>query len=266
MKNTAFHENVTVITGASFGIGRELALQLADQGAWLSLAARSTEKLAETAALCQQRGGRAITVPTDVAVQSSCRDLIECTVQEYGRIDTLINNAGIGMGTRFDEMNDLAVWEKVFQVNFFGTLYCTFYALPYLKKTRGRLVGVNSGRGLYASPTADAYGPSKHAMVGFFNSLRLELAGSGVSVTLVYPEWVSTGITSRALRADGTVMGELSLHEKDAMSVETCARRILLAAEKRKREDVMVFRMRLGLWLKLIAPGYVDRIVSKVME
>jgi short-subunit dehydrogenase len=266
MKETTFRENVIIITGASFGIGQQLALQLADYGAWLALAARNAEKLAEVSAQCHQRGGRVITIPTDVADQSNCRNLIERTVKEYGRIDTLINNAGIGMASRFDELKDLALFEKVIRVNFLGSVYCTHYALPYLKKTQGRLVGVCSLRGIFPSATADGYGPSKHAMAGFFGCLRIELAGSGVSVTMIYPGWVSTGISSRALSIDGSPTGEISVHEKNAMPVDTCARMIIQAVGKRKREVVMTFLGKLGLWLRLIAPGFVDQVVRKNTE
>jgi short-subunit dehydrogenase len=163
-------------------------------------------------------------------------------------------------------MHDLTLFEKVIQVNFLGSVYCTHYALPYLKQTRGRLVGVSSLRGKFPSATADGYGASKHAMAGFFDSLRIELADSGVSVTMIYPGWVSTGISSRALQADGDLTGKISVHEKDAMSVETCARIIIQAAEKRKREVVMTFQGKLGLWARLIAPGVVDKISRKSTE
>jgi NADP-dependent 3-hydroxy acid dehydrogenase YdfG len=125
MRQTAFRENVTIITGASFGIGRELALQLADQGAWLALAARNAEKLAEVSTQCNQRGGRVIAIPTDVADQSNCRALV-AYFRYMGRIDTLINNAGIIMAARFDKLKDLTIFEKVIQVNFLGSVYCTF--------------------------------------------------------------------------------------------------------------------------------------------
>lgn len=262
MKKT-FQENVTIITGASFGIGRELALQLADQGAWLALAARNAEKLAEVSTQCIQRGGRVIALPTDVADQSSCQSLVESTVKEYGRIDTLINNAGIGMAARFSDLKDLTIFEKVIQVNFLGSVYCTFYALPYLKNSKGRVVGVCSQRGLFSSATADGYGPSKHAMVGFFNSLRIELTGSGVSVTMVYPGWVCTGISSRAIKADGGLTGEISIHEKGAMPVETCARIIIDAVAKRKREIIMTLLGKLGVWITLLAPEFADQICRK---
>ncbi len=266
MKEPLFRENVTIITGASLGIGEEIALQLADQGAWLALAARSTDKLEEVARKCQQRGGRVIVVPTDVAVQSGCRVLVERTVAEYGRIDTLINNAAISLAARFDELEDLSLYEQVIQVNFYGSVYCTFYALPYLKKTKGRLVAISSGRGLFASPTADPYGPSKFAMTGFFNSLRNELTGTGVSVTIIYPEWVSTGITSRSLKKDGTPTGKISHHEKSGMKVETCARVMIQSIENRKSEVIMTLRSKLGLWVKLILPGVLDQALRKTLD
>ncbi|MFC2054798.1 SDR family oxidoreductase [Chloroflexota bacterium] len=263
MKNQTFLENVIIITGASFGIGRQLALLLAEQGAWLALGARNTLKLKEVTEQCHQRGGKVVVISTDVAEQSQCQNLIEATVAKYGRIDTLINNAGFGLASRFDEFHDLTLFEKVIQVNFFGSVYCTHYALPYLKETRGRLVGVSSLRGKLPSATADGYGASKHAMAGFFDSLRNELADSGVSVTMIYPGWVCTGISSRALRADGKPTGKISVHENGAMPVDDCARQIVQAVAMRKREVVMTLQGKLGLWIRLIAPGAVDRATQK---
>jgi short-subunit dehydrogenase len=266
MKNKIFRENVIVITGASMGIGRQLALQLAEYGAWLALASRNTEKLKEVSELCLQREGRVITVPTDVADQTLCQNLIESTVKEYGRIDTLINNAGLGMASRFDQLQDLIVFEKVFRVNFCGCVYCTYYALPYLKKTCGRLVGISSLRGKFPSAIADAYGPSKYAMAGFLDCLRVELAGSGVSVTTIFPGWVSTGISSRALNVDGSLTGKISIYEKNAMPVDKCARKIIKAVAKRKREVVMTYQAKFGLWGKLLLPGLIDQIARKGTE
>jgi len=199
MNNASFRENVVVITGASSGIGRELAFQLADQGAWLSLAARNAERLESAAAQCRERGGKALVVPTDVSQQGQCRNLIERTVAEYDRIDALINNAGITMWARFDELQDLSLLEWIMQVNYLGSLYCTYYALPYLKQTRGRIVGVSSLTGKTGVPTRSGYAASKHAMVGFFDSLRIELADDGVSVTMIYPGFVATEARKRAL-------------------------------------------------------------------
>lgn len=258
MRNSAFHQNVVVITGASLGIGRELAFQLADQGAWLALAARNAENLEAVAQGCRQRGGKAIHIPTDVADPRQCQNLIEATAAEYGRIDTLINNAGISQTSKFVDMQDLVIFERVMRVNFWGSVYCTHYALPHLKESSGRLVCIGSQRGKLPSSHADGYTASKHAQVGFFDSLRNELAPSGVSVTLIFPGWVSTGISSRALKPDGTPWGKIVKFEKGAMPVEECARRIVKAIAKRKREAVLTLEGKLGIWMRPFFPGLVD--------
>jgi NADP-dependent 3-hydroxy acid dehydrogenase YdfG len=137
MSQQLFRENVTIVTGASSGIGRALSLQLADQGAWLALAARDRPRLEQVAQMCRERGGRAIVVETDVSQQAQCERLIEETLGEFGRVDTLVNNAGVTMWARLDELKDLAPLERIMQVNYFGSLYCTYAALPYLKQSRG---------------------------------------------------------------------------------------------------------------------------------
>jgi short-subunit dehydrogenase len=266
MGNPYFLKNVVVITGASAGIGRELALLFSDQGARLSLAARNAGMLEEVAAQCRLRGGDALAVPTDVAEQARCKNLIDRTVEAYGRIDTLINNAGITMWARFDEIQDLALLEEIMRVNYFGSMYCTHYALPYLKESRGRIVGISSLTGKTGVPTRSGYAASKHAMAGFFDSLRIELADDGVSVTMVYPGFVSTAVRERAFGADGKPLGKSPVKESEVMTVETCARLIAQAVARRERELVMTLRGKVGLWLKLIAPGFVDGIARKAIE
>jgi short-subunit dehydrogenase len=263
MSKQTFSENVVIITGASSGIGKQLAHKLAEEGAWLVLAARNVDNLQDVANTCSHLGGKVIIIPTDVSDKSQCRNLIDMTVERYGRIDTLINNAGFPIASKFIDMQDLSIFEKILQVNFMGSVYCTHYALPYLVKTNGRLVAVSSLRGRLPSATADGYGASKHAMSEFFSSLRNELSDKGVSVTIIYPSWVSTGITSRAIKADGTQKGVVSVHEKGAMSADKCAETILGAVARRKREVVMTIEGKLGLWLRLIAPKIVDQILKK---
>jgi short-subunit dehydrogenase len=260
MQREPFFQNSVIVTGASLGIGRHLALQLAEKGAWLVLTARSTDEIERVAGLCRERGGKAIAVTTDVSDPSQCKTLIERSIEQYGRIDTLINNAGIGMRARFDELSNLSVMETVMRVNFWGSVYCTHFALQHLRATKGRIVGIISGAGIFAAPGACGYGASKHALVGFFNTLRVELAGSGVNVTLFYPDWVATGISARAPGADGRPYGKVISHERGAMAPDTCARLILKTAAKRKRE-AMSLRIKLGRILAPILPGIVDKIV-----
>ena len=128
MSDRVFKDNVVIVTGASSGIGREVARQLAEQGAWLALGVRDADRLETTAIECRQRGGRARAVQTDVGVEAECRNLIAQTVAEYGLIDTLINNAGISMWTRFDELQDLSGFERMMRVNYLGAVYCTYYS------------------------------------------------------------------------------------------------------------------------------------------
>jgi len=264
--SAAFAENVVVITGASDGIGREMALQLAAQGAWLALAARDAQKLEAVAAECRARGGRALVVPTDVGVEAQCRALIDRTVAEYGRLDTLVNNAGVSMWARLDEVTDLAPFETMMRVNYMGSVWCTHAALPHLKRTRGRIVAVSSLTGLTGVPTRSGYAASKHAMSDFFDSVRIELADEGVTVTVAYPGFVSTGIRTRAYGPDGKPLKVNPVHEAEVMTPEECARQIIAAAAGRRRGLVMTARAKVGQWIKLVAPRLVDRIARKAIE
>ncbi len=261
-----FRDNVVILTGASRGIGREMALQLADQGAWLALAAREAGALQEVAAECVRRGARAVAIPTDVGEEAQCAALVARAVEEFGRVDTLINNAGIGMWARFDEVRDLSIFERIMRVNYLGSVYCTWHALPHLKRTRGRIVGVSSLTGKTGVPTRSGYGASKHAMAGLFDSLRIELMETGVTVTMAYPGFVATEIRERAFGPDGKPLGTSPVREAEVMAAGTCARLILEAAAKRRRELVMTRRGKLGMWLKMVAPGLVDRIARRAIE
>ncbi len=266
MPRFEFPQKVILITGASSGIGRELARQLASQGAWLCLAARDEARLNAVKAECETLGGKALVVPTDVSRQDQCETLIRRCVEAYGRIDALINNAGVTMWARFDEVDDISPFEQIMRTNYFGSLYCTHYALPYLKQSRGLIVGISSLAGRNGIPTRSAYAASKHAMAGFFDTIRIELAGSGVSVVMIYPGFVTSEVRQRAYGPDGKPLGKSPVREGEVMSVETCSRLILRAMSRRQREEVMTLRGKLGLWLKLIAPGLVDRIALKAIQ
>lgn len=266
MPSKIFRDHSIVITGASQGIGRELALQLAEQGAFLTLAARNAELLNEVALLCNQKGGKAIAVTADISQKDQCNLLMERANQEYGRIDSLINNAGIGIYSRFDELKDLTIGEKVMQVNFWGSIYCTYYALPYLKSTKGRIAVINSGAGKFVTPTSSFYGASKHALVGFFDSLRIELENSGVTITTIYPDWVATGISTRALDSNGKPAGILDSHEKGALQADLCAKAIIKAVERRKRDLFMSPAQKIGNFLRPLFPNMVDQISRGFFE
>jgi short-subunit dehydrogenase len=266
MAEHAFHDNVVVITGGSSGIGRELAYQLSAQGALLVLAARDPVLLEAVAAECRRRGARAISVPTDVSVEEECAALITRAVEEYGRIDTLINNAGISMRVRFEDLGGTEPIERIMRINYFGSVYCTWYALPHLKRTRGRIVVVSSLAGKTGVPTLSGYAASKHALAGFFESLRTEIAGDGVSITIAYPGFVATDIATRAVGPGGKTLGVRNVVKSRAMPVEECATRIIEASGSRRRELVMTTRGKIGQWLKLMSPRTVERITQRALE
>jgi len=259
-------DNVVVITGASKGIGAELARQLAAKGAKLVLAARSLAQLEAVAAQCRASGAAVVTVKADVAVERDCQAIVAGAVLAFGCVDTLVNNAGMSMWARFEEIQDVSVLERIMQVNYMGAVYCTRHALPYLREKGGRLVGISSLAGRTGVPTRTGYAASKHAMAGFFDSLRIELEGSGVSVTMIYPGFVATGIRENATGPDGLPILVSPVREGEAMGVAECARRIARAIERREREVVMTARGRMGLWLKLLAPSLVDRIARRAIE
>jgi short-subunit dehydrogenase len=266
MDNAIFMNKVIVLTGASSGIGRELAYQLAEQGAWLSLAARNIERLEATKTGCEKRAGKAVTVPTDVSIPEQCANLVRRTVDEFGHIDVLVNNAGITMWSNFEDITDLSILEQIMRVNYLGSVYCTHFALPLLKLSQGQIVAISSLTGKTGVPTRSGYAASKHAMAGFFDSLRIEIAPYGVSVTMIYPGFVASEVRTRAFGPDGKPLHTSPVREGQVMTVERCAQLIIWAMSKRKREMVMTLRGKVGQWLKLIAPGLVDRIASRAIK
>jgi NAD(P)-dependent dehydrogenase (short-subunit alcohol dehydrogenase family) len=266
MGNAYFKDKVVVITGASSGIGRELALRLAPQGAKLFLAARRWERLEAVRVECEKRGGQAVDIPTDVAEQAQCKTLIRKTVETFGSIDILVNNAGVSMWAPFDEVTDLSIFEKIMRTNYLGSVYCTYYALSHLKASRGQIVAVSSLTGKNGVPTRSGYAASKHAMVGFFDTLRIELADDGVDVTMIYPDFVATETRVRAFGPDGKPFGVSPVREGEIMTVEKCLDLMLPAIQKRQRELVMTLRAKVGQYVKPFAPKLIDNIARRAIE
>ena len=259
-------DKVVAITGASKGIGAELARQLAARGARLVLAARNQAELEEVAKACRARGAAVVNVKADVALERDCQAIVAGAVLAFGRLDVLVNNAGISMWAKFEDIEDLSILERIMKVNYMGAVYCTKHALPQLRQSRGLVVGVASLAGKVGVPTRTGYSASKHAMTGFFDSLRIELQDSGVDVTMIYPGFVSTGIRENAAGPDGKPIQVSPVKEGEVMSVEDCAARIVAAIERREREVVMTARGKMGLWLRLLAPSLVDRIARRAIE
>ena len=261
-----FTGKTVLITGASEGIGRALALALAPQRAQLALNARNETRLAETVRECTARGAVALALPADVSRQEDCAAMVARAVAHFGALDVLVNPAGITMWSRFDALGDLGVFTQLLATNYLGAVYATAAALPALKATRGLIVAVASIAGLTGVPERTGYAASKHAMVGFFESLRIELAGSGVDVTIVAPDFVVSETHRRAVGPDGRPLGITPMRESHLMSADECARLIVAAMRRRDRLLITSARGRFGRWARLIAPAVVDRIAARAIR
>lgn len=262
----AFTDKVVIITGASEGIGRALARALAPQRPKLVLAARNADRLASLCNEVAAMGAEALAVPCDLTQEPQCRDLIERAAARFSGVDVLVCNAGQTMWARMEDLADTSVYRRMMEVNYFGAVYCTFYALPHLRRSRGRIVGIASVAGLTGVPTRTGYAASKHAMFGFFDSLRVELLGSGVTVTMIAPDFVLSEVHRRAIGADGAPLGQSPMQEDKIMTAERCAALIVRGMARRQRLLITSRRGRFGRWARLVAPGLVDRLALKAIR
>jgi short-subunit dehydrogenase len=258
-----FKDKVVVITGASSGIGKALAEELAKRGANLVLGARQYVTLCEiTAALEAKYQIKALAVQADVSKEEDCEQLIKQALVTFGKIDVLINNAGLSMRALFNDL-DLSVIKNLMDVNFWGTVYCTKYALPEIIKTKGSIIGVSSIAGYRGLPGRTGYSSSKFAMNGFMESLRTELLKTGVHVMVACPGFTTSNIRVAALSKDGAAHGETSMEEGKMMSAEEVAVRIGDGILKRKRTLIMTGQGKLAVWMNKLFPAFTDK---KVFE
>lgn len=250
-----------IITGASSGIGKSCAEQFAKKGANLVLGARQYVTLCEVAQDLEKRYRiRAIAVQCDVSKESDCKDLIDQANNSFKRIDVLINNAGISMRALFKDL-DLLVLRNLMDVNFWGTVYCTKYALPELLKNQGSVVGVSSIAGYRGLPGRTGYSASKFAMNGFLEALRVENLKTGLHVMIASPGFTASNIRNVALAKDGTSQGETSMDEAKMMSSDQVAEIIVSGVEQRKRSLIMTAQGKLTVFLNKVLPSWLDGLV-----
>ncbi|TDG36028.1 SDR family oxidoreductase [Pedobacter changchengzhani] len=254
---------VIIVTGASSGIGKACAEEFAKRGANLVLAARQYVTLCEiTADLEQKYGIRAVAVQADVSRETDCELIIKHAMASFNQIDILVNNAGLSMRALFKDV-DLAVLKNLMDVNFWGAVYCTKYALPEILKTKGSIVAVSSIAGYRGLPGRTGYSASKFAMNGFIESLRTELLKTGVNVLLACPGFTTSNIRVAALAKDGIAHGETSMEEGKMMTSEAVASNIADGIENRKRTLIMTGQGKLAVWMNKLFPKFTDK---KVFE
>lgn len=255
-----FTDKVVVITGASSGIGKALALEFAAGGAHIVGAARTAEKLDELNQQITAMNVQTLMATTDVSIESDCKNLIDETIRRFGKIDVMINNAGISMRALFEDVN-LDVLRKSMDINFWGTVYCSKFALPHLLKTKGSLVGVSSIAGYKGLPGRSGYSASKFAMQGLLEVIRIENLKKGLHVLIACPGFTTSNIRKTALAADGSQQGESPRNEEKMMSAEEVASKIAIAVEKRRRTLVLTSQGKMTVLLNKFAPRLLDKMV-----
>ena len=264
MKN-ALKGRVVVITGASSGIGEAMAKVYSKMGAKVVLGARSEEKLAALTAEIKEAGGEAAYCAADVTKPEDCKALIDKAVEVFGGIDVLICNAGISMRAIFDDV-DLSVLHRLMDVNFWGTVYCAKYALPYLQASKGSLVGISSVAGLHGLPGRTGYSASKYAMTGLLETIRIENIKKGLHVMVACPGFTASNVRFSALVADGSQQGSTPREEGKMMTAEEVARIVAKGIAKRKRLCLLEAEGRATHFVKKFAPGFLDKMFYWVMS
>ncbi|MBR1573570.1 MAG: SDR family oxidoreductase [Bacteroidales bacterium] len=254
--DTFFRDKVIIVTGASSGIGLAAARLFGQAGAKVVMAARSYEKMKE---LAPSVGPDVLCVRTDVSVEGDCRRLVQETMARFGRIDILVNNAGLSMRAMFKDL-DLSVLHRLMDVNFWGTVYCTKYALPALLASKGSVVGVISVAGYSALPARSGYSASKYAVRGFLDTLRIEHLKDGLHVLVFAPGYTESNVRNAALTADGSPQGETPLEEDKLMSAETCAQYLAEALRKRRNAVTLTGLGKATVLAHNLFPNLTDRL------
>lgn len=257
-------DKVVLVTGGTSGIGKALAFAFGGAGAKVAFSGRNADNLQHTAAELKAAGIDHLAIQADVSVEADSARMVAETVDRYGRLDVLINNAGISMRALFAD-TELDVLRQVMDINFWGTVYSTKFALPHIQASKGAIVGISSIAGYRGLPARTGYSASKFAMHGFLETLRTELLHSGVHVLIACPGFTASNIRNTALAADGQQQGETPRDEQKMMPAEEVADRILHATIKRRRDLVMTTQGKLAVWVNKLFPSLADRLVYNVM-
>ena len=259
-----FNNKVAIITGGSSGIGKALAFELGRQGAKIVISGRNQKNLFETQSELQENGIDTLAVIGDVAIEFDTKDLIDKAIEKFGQIDILINNAGMSMRSMFADA-DVDVIKKLMEVNFYGAVHATKYALPHLTKTKGSIVAISSIAGYRGLPVRTGYSASKFAMNGFFEALRTELLHTGVHVLVACPGFTQSNIRFSAIDGSGSSTGETVRDEDSMMTAEECAIHIVKAIKNRRRDLVLTAQGKLAVWLNKLWPSMADKVVFNTL-
>lgn len=256
---------VVIITGASSGIGKALAFEYGNKGAQVVITGRNEAKLQDARAELIASHITCKAIVCDSSSEEQTRAMIAEVVQEFGQIDLLINNAGISMRSMFESV-DLKVLKQLMDINFWGTVYATHAALPYLKASQGGIIGISSIAGYRGLPVRTGYSASKFAMNGFLEALRTELLETGVHVLTACPGFTASNIRNASLNSEGKITGDSMRDEEKMMSAEEVAQRIYQAYEQKKKTLVLTFQGKLTVFLNKWMNGLMDRLVYNTLK
>ncbi|WP_020530870.1 SDR family oxidoreductase [Flexithrix dorotheae] len=257
-------DKVVIITGGSSGIGKALADEFGSKGAKIVITGRNTEALDHSIADLKEKNIEAFGIKSDVSKEEDNKEMVKQVLEKYGKIDILINNAGISMRALFEELN-LDVIRQVMDINFFGTVNATKYCLPEIIKTKGSIIGISSIAGFRGLPGRVGYSASKFAMQGFLEALRTELLYKGVHVLTACPGFTASNIRKKSLTNDGSHQGESPRNEQKMMSAEECAKHIYKATKKRKKFLILTPIGKITVFLNKLFPGFMDKMTYNAL-
>jgi short-subunit dehydrogenase len=261
----AMQNKVAIVTGGTSGIGKAIAQEFAYHDFTVIITGRKKKTLEEVATGFAEAGAKVYPIVADVSQEADNQKMISEVMDQFGRIDCLINNAGISMRALFKDL-DLAVFKKVMNINFMGSVYATRYALPHIIRQKGSVIAISSINGHRGTPARTAYTASKYAMNGFFEALRTELLKTGVHILVVSPGFTSSNIRNRALTGSGQEQGESPRDESKMMSAETVAAKVYQAYVKKKRDLILTRQGKLAVWLNKLMPGMMDKMVYNLFQ
>jgi short-subunit dehydrogenase len=250
-------KKVVIITGASSGIGLACSKEFSNKGYGVVMASRNLEQLRTIEQELKKGNPDILAIKVDVSIEDDCKTLIDETIKHFGRIDVLINNAGISMRALFNDV-DLNVLHSLMNTNFWGSVYCTKYSLPHILKQKGSVVGVSSIAGFMGLPGRTGYSASKFALQGFLETIRIEYRQQKLHVMVVAPGFTASNIRNSALIADGSKQGESPRDENKMMTSGQVAYHIYKGVVKRKRQIVLTTQGKLAVLLRKFFPELID--------
>jgi NADP-dependent 3-hydroxy acid dehydrogenase YdfG len=260
-------DKVFIITGASSGIGSELAYQLTLKGASVVCAARTMTKLETLCKNINNNGGTALPIQADITKKDQCEKIVTQAIKRFSRIDGLILNAGISMWAKFDEIKDVSFFKTIMDTNYLGSVYCVHAALPFLKRTRGKIISCSTGQAIMGFPNHSGYVASKHALHGFLSTIRMENKKE-ITVLEAVLSWIKgTDLRSNSFGVDGKKQeGFTRKHTKEAVPLAQCVKTIIASIEKDLKTVYIPKKLSLIPFLKVFFNGFLEKKVLRAIN